>query len=58
MTRSRTTYGTNFYTQNHNQVKRQYYGLTLMYRFGTLRQSGTKRASHGIHNDDLKAAAR
>ncbi len=58
ITRSRTTYGTNFYTQSHNQVKRQYYGLTLMYRFGTLRQSGTKRASHGIHNDDLKAAAR
>lgn len=58
MTRSTTTYGTNFYTQRDNQVKRQYFGLTVMYRFGTLRQSATKRASHGIHNDDLKAGGR
>ncbi len=58
MTRRRTTYGTNFYTQFTQQVKRQYYGLTVMYRFGNLRQSNTKRASHGIKNDDLKSAAR
>lgn len=58
MTRNRTTYGTNFYTQFTQQVKRQYYGLTVMYRFGNLRQSNTKRASHGIQNDDLKSASR
>ncbi len=56
MTRSRTTYDSNFYTQSTQQVKRQYYGITVMYRLGNLRQSDTKKVRHGIKNDDLKAA--
>lgn len=34
--------------------KRRMISFSVMYRFGWLKQSATKRARHGINNNDLK----
>lgn len=51
-TKSKEVYS-GFYTSQKNNIYSRSFGLTISYRFGSLKES-VKKASRSIENDDVK----